>query len=54
MPGVVSVGIGQDPEGNLAIMVGLDRHRPETLEDLPEFLEGYPVKTEIIGPVRAL
>ena len=54
MPGVISVGIGRDPEGNLVIMVGLDRHRPQTFKDLPELLDGYPVKVEIIGPVRAL
>jgi hypothetical protein len=28
MPGVVSVGIGQNPDGTLVIVVGLDGPRP--------------------------
>ena len=53
MPGVVSVGIGKNPDGQLAIIVGLDGPRPETVHQLPTILEGYPVRTEIIGPVKA-
>jgi len=54
MPGVVSVGIGMDPGGTPVIIVGLDRHRPETIEEIPEELEGYPVQVEMVGTVRAL
>ena len=54
MPGVVSVGIGRDPAGNLAIIVGLVRHHPKTVEQLPKLVDGYPIKVEVIGPVRAL
>ena len=54
MPEVVSVGIGLDPEGNPAIIIGLARHHPKTLEQLPKLVDGYPVKVEVIGPVRAL
>lgn len=53
MPGVVSVGIGRDPEGNSVIIVGLDGPRPETVQKLPKEVEGYPVRVEIIGPVQA-
>jgi len=53
MPGVVSVGIGQNPDGTLAIVVGLDGPRPDTVRQLPKELEGYPVRTKIKGPVRA-
>ena len=53
MPGVVSVGIGKNPDGHLAIIVGLDGPRPETVNQLPRILEGYPVRMEIIGPVKA-
>lgn len=53
VPGVVSVGIGLDREGREAIVVGLDRPRPETQSALPTQLEGYPVRVEIIGAVRA-
>ena len=53
LPGVVSVGIGIDKEGNPAIIVGLDESRPETEVQIPKFLEGYPIVVQIIGPIRA-
>ncbi|MDD1665545.1 MAG: hypothetical protein LUQ32_09315 [Methanomicrobiales archaeon] len=54
IPGVVSVGIGKIPDGTPAIIVGMDRHRPETLPEIPGELEGYLVRVEIVGTVRAL
>jgi len=53
LPGVVSVGIGRDAEGREAIVVGLDRARPETQGRLPAQLEGYRVRVEVIGPIKA-
>lgn len=53
MPGVVSVGIGKNPDGQFVIMVGLDGPRPKTVEQMPKVLEGYPVRVEITGPVKA-
>ncbi len=53
IPGVVSVGIGKNPDGQLVIVVGLDGPRPETVEQIPKALEGHPVRVEIIGPVKA-
>jgi hypothetical protein len=53
LPGVVSVGVGRDAEGREAIVVGLDRARPETQSRLPAQLEGYRVRVEVIGPARA-
>jgi hypothetical protein len=53
MPGVVSVGIGKNPDGQFVIVVGLDGPRPKTVEQLPKVLEGYPVLVEITGPVKA-
>jgi hypothetical protein len=53
MPGVVSVGIGKNPDGQFVIVIGLDGPRPETVNQLPKILEGYPVRVEIIGPVKA-
>ena len=53
MPGVVSVGIGLDPDGNQAIIVGMDASNPETEADIPEMLEGIPVLIEIIGSLKA-
>ncbi len=54
LPGVVSVGIGRSPDGRPVIIVGLDRNRPATIQEIPEEIEGYPVRVEMIGPVRAL
>jgi len=53
MPGVVSVGIGRNPDGTLVIIVGLDGPRPDTVRQLPKELEGFPVRAEVTGPVRA-
>ena len=53
MPGVVSVGIGKNPDGQFVIIVGLDGPRQKTVEQLPKVLEGYPVRVEVIGPVKA-
>ncbi len=53
LPGVVSVGIGLDQERNQAIIVGLDRQRPETEAQIPRVLENHPVLVQIIGPIKA-
>jgi hypothetical protein len=52
-PGVVSVGIGRDADGTEVIVVGLDRERPEARAALPSELEGYRVRVQVIGGVRA-
>jgi hypothetical protein len=53
LPGVVSVGIGRDAGGQPILVVGLDRERAETRARLPQELEGYVLKVEIVGDVRA-
>ncbi len=53
-PGVISVGIGKDPDGIPVIIVGLERPQPETQKKLPKTLEGYPLQVEIIGKIKAL
>jgi hypothetical protein len=52
-PGVVAVGIGRDADGSQSIIVSLDRERPEVRASTPQDLEGYPVRVQVIGPVRA-
>jgi hypothetical protein len=52
-PGVVAVGIGRDADGRQAIIVSLDRERPEVRANTPQELEGYAVRVHVIGPVRA-
>jgi hypothetical protein len=51
LPGVVSVGIGLHA-GRDTIVIGLDRPRPKTQEQVPGQLEGYPVRAELIGEVK--
>jgi hypothetical protein len=53
LPGVVSIGIGRDAQGREAIVIGLDRARPETEAQLPRALDDYPVRVQILGPIRA-
>ena len=53
LPGVVSVGIGLDPGGRPAVIVGLDRSRPEVQGQIPSQLEGHPLIVQILGPIRA-
>ena len=53
MPGVVSVGIGLDPSGNQAIIVGLETPNPEIEAKIPEMVEGFPVIVQIIGSLKA-
>lgn len=52
-PGVVSVGIGRDDQGRSEIVVGLDKPHAQTQAALPRVLEGYVVRTEIVGTIRA-
>jgi len=53
LPDVVSVGIGRDESGNPAIIVGLKRSNPATESRLPAELEGYPVRSRIVGEIKA-
>ena len=53
MQGVVSVGIGKEADGKYVIIIGLDGPHSETVDQLPKALDGYPVRVQIIGPVKA-
>jgi hypothetical protein len=53
LPGVVSVGIGQDENGKPAIIVGLEGPNPETQSKLPVELDGYSVRVRMVGRVKA-
>lgn len=52
-PGVVAVGVGRDAQGQPAIIVNLDRERPDVRASMPEEIEGYAVRVQVVGPVRA-
>jgi hypothetical protein len=53
LPGVVSVGIGRDSQGRPVIVVGLDKPRPQTQAAVPHELDGYGVRVDIVGTIRA-
>jgi hypothetical protein len=53
MRGVVSVGVGRDEQGQPVIVVGVDRERRSLRARLPERLEGYGVRAEVVGTVKA-
>jgi hypothetical protein len=53
LPGVVSVGIGLDQNGQQAIIIGLDGSNPGIEAQLPKTLEGYPVAVKDVGPIKA-
>lgn len=53
LPGVVSVGIGLDDQGEPAIVVGLDQVRPELEGELPDTLEGHRLVRQVIGEIRS-
>ncbi len=52
-PGIVSVGIGQGHNGQSVIVIGVESRDKLDKLTLPEELEGYPVKVQIIGTIRA-
>lgn len=53
LPGVVSVGIGQDADSHPVIIVGLDRATEANKARIPESLEGFRVIAREIGTVKA-
>ena len=53
LPGVVSVGIGLNKNGQSMIIIGLDGPNAETETQLPAMLEGHPVEARIVGAVKA-
>ena len=55
IPDVVGVYVGTTKDGRTpCLKVMLARKNPESERKIPRTIEGYPVVTEITGPVRAL
>lgn len=52
-PGVVSVGIGKDPAGKEIIIVGVEEDSAQIRSAIPQQLNGYAVKIQVMGPIRA-
>lgn len=53
LPGVVSIGIGQDAQGQATLIVGLDSAHPQTRSRIPQTLDGYAVSVQNIEPPKA-
>lgn len=53
LPGVVSVGIGKGPDGQPAIIVGMETVAPATPSKVPSELSGYPVVIQAAGKLKA-
>lgn len=55
IPDVVGVYVGTMEDGRTpCLKVMFARKNPESERKIPQTIEGYPVVTEITGPVRAL
>lgn len=52
-PGVLSVGIGRSPQGDAVIVIGVDRQYADKAKSLPTTLEGYAVRVELMGTLKA-
>ena len=52
-PGVAGVGIERDEEGRDVLTVHLTSDDPAVRADLPDTLEGHPVRYVHTGPFRA-
>jgi len=53
LPGVVSVGIGQDDQGKSCIVVGLDEARSNTEAAIHKILGDTPVRVQVVGTIKS-
>jgi len=53
MPGVVSVGLGQDAQGRQVIVIGVKSEEVSRSLVLPRDLANYPVEVKVLGTIRA-
>jgi hypothetical protein len=54
LPGVVSVGIGQDDKGRSCIVVGLDHPQPDTEAEVHRILGDTPVVVRVVGTIKPI
>jgi hypothetical protein len=52
MPGVVSVGLGQDAHGNPVIIIGVEKEEFSHKLTLPSELLSYPVRFQVVGTIK--
>lgn len=53
MTGVVSVGLGQDAEGNPLMIIGVESEEITRTMKLPREFQNFPVTFQVIGTVKA-
>ncbi len=53
LPGVVSVGVGRGPDGQPAIIVGMETPAAARAPEVPKELGGYPVVVQTTGKLKA-
>jgi len=53
MPGVVSVGLGQDALGNTVIVIGVETEEHSRALTLPQELHSYPVMFQVLGTIKS-
>ena len=51
-PGVVGVGVERDDAGNYILKISIERLDPELCKQLPDQIEGLPVKVDVTEPFR--
>jgi hypothetical protein len=54
LPGVAGTYQGAAPDGSPVIVILLVRHDPALERRLPRSLEGWPVRLEVSGEIRAM
>jgi len=54
LPGVCGVGVEKDASGNYVLAVHVDSENSEAGRQVPDTIEGYPVKRVQSGPFRKL
>jgi len=54
IPGVVGTAESRTDDGRPCILVMIARSTPELRARLPRTLEGWPVRTDVTGEIRAL
>jgi hypothetical protein len=54
LSGVVGTAESRTDDGRPCVLVLVERMTPELKRDIPKSLEGWPVRVETSGPLRAM
>lgn len=53
LPGVVSVGIGLNDQGQQVIVVGMSEDKPVDKTKIPASIDGFTVTVKLVGTLKA-